>query len=424
VPSAAPAAVTSAPAGIAAPADKRTYYRLFSAQLLALLSTGVATVGLGLLAFRLFGEDAGAVLGTALSLKMLAYVVVAPIAAGITGRLPRRAVLIAMDLVRAAAILALPFVDAVWQVLALIFLHQGASAVFTATYQATVPDLLPADADYTKALSRSRLGYELEGVVSPALAALFITTFGLQGLFIAAMTGFLLSTALLLRIRLPTARPSDLDLAARTTRGLGLFWRTRRLRGLLALELAVALGMAMAIVNTVVIVQGEWAMGETEVAAALAIFGAGSVAAAITLPRLLRSTAPRRLMIAGAALVAASLALGALIHAYPTLLLLWLLMGVGVTLVQTPAGAVLRHASAREDRPWLYAAQLALAHGCLGLGFAFAGWSGAAIGLGPAFLLAALAAAFATWRATRLWPGEPGQRLTLAADAPTARAEP
>src|SRR5215204_6521314 len=111
----------------------RTYRHLFAAQVIALIGTGLLTVALGLLAFELAGERAGAVLGTALAIKMIAYVGVAPIVGGFADRLPRRAFLVAMDLVRAAIALLLPFVSAVWQVYVLIFLLQAASAAFTPT---------------------------------------------------------------------------------------------------------------------------------------------------------------------------------------------------------------------------------------------------------------------------------------------------
>ena len=55
-----------------------TYRNLFGAQVIALTGTGLATVALGLLAYDLAGADAGAVLGTALAIKMVAYVGVAP----------------------------------------------------------------------------------------------------------------------------------------------------------------------------------------------------------------------------------------------------------------------------------------------------------------------------------------------------------
>jgi len=49
----------------------RTYRRLFVAQVIALVGTGLMTVALGLLAYDLAGERAGVVLGTALAIKMI-----------------------------------------------------------------------------------------------------------------------------------------------------------------------------------------------------------------------------------------------------------------------------------------------------------------------------------------------------------------
>jgi MFS family permease len=121
----------------------RTYRHLFAAQVIALLGTGLLTVALGLLAFELAGENAGAVLGTALAIKMIAYVGVAPIASAFAERVPRRTMLVALDLVRAGVALFLPFVTEVWQIYVLIFVLQSASAAFTPTFQATIPDVLP-----------------------------------------------------------------------------------------------------------------------------------------------------------------------------------------------------------------------------------------------------------------------------------------
>lgn len=174
----------------------RTYRHLFTAQVVALVGTGLATVALGLLAYDLAGASAGEVLGTALAIKMLAYIGVAPIAAAFAERLPRRAMLVALDLVRALVALTLPFVTQTWQIYILIFLLQSASAAFTPTFQATIPDVLPKEADYTRALSLSRLAYDLESVASPMLAALLLTVVSFHSLFWGTMVGFLASAAL------------------------------------------------------------------------------------------------------------------------------------------------------------------------------------------------------------------------------------
>ena len=90
--------------------SNRTYRHLFMAQVIALIGTGLATVALGLLAYDLAGKNAGAVLGTALTIKMIAYVGVAPVAAAIADKIPRRRMLVALDHVRAMEALLLPIV--------------------------------------------------------------------------------------------------------------------------------------------------------------------------------------------------------------------------------------------------------------------------------------------------------------------------
>ena len=120
----------------------RAFRHLFLAQMVALLGTGLATVALALLAYDLAGSRAGAVLGTALAIKMTVYVLLAPVAAAVVPLAHRKKVLVALDLVRAAVALALPFVTAVWQVYLLIALLQSASACFTPLFQWLIPEIL------------------------------------------------------------------------------------------------------------------------------------------------------------------------------------------------------------------------------------------------------------------------------------------
>src|SRR5215217_7280536 len=206
----------------------RTYRHLFAAQVIALAGTGLLTVALGLLAYQLAGTQAGAVLGTALAIKMVAYVGVAPVAGAFANQLPRRAFLVFMDLVRAAIALLLPFVDQVWQVYVLIFLLQSASAAFTPTFQATIPDVLPEEKDYTRALSLSRLAYDLESLVSPMLAAALLTVISFHTLFAGTVVGFLLSAFMVLATTLPQAPPIEHTGGAyeKTTRGIRIYLAT------------------------------------------------------------------------------------------------------------------------------------------------------------------------------------------------------
>lgn len=384
----------------------KTYRHLFLAQAIALVGTGLATVALSLLAFDLAGANAGAVLGTALAIKMLAYIGIAPIASALAERLPRRAVLVGLDVVRAAVALMMPFVTQIWQIYLLIFVLQAASAAFTPTFQATIPDVLPDESDYTKALSLSRLAYDLENLVSPMLAALLLSVVSYHSLFGGTALGFLASAAFVVSAVLPRVKmPPKRGIYERTTRGLRIYLATPRLRGFLALNLAIASGSAMVIVNTVVLVQSGFGLTQTATAIALASFGAGSMLVALALPKLLDRVPDRRAMLAGAALIAVCLLAGfVLATRYAVLLPLWFAMGLGYSLAQTPSGRLLRRSSGEADRPALFAAQFALSHACWLVTYPLAGWLGAKFGLATSFIALGTLAAAAVLLSMRLWP--------------------
>jgi MFS family permease len=383
----------------------RTYRHLFLAQVIALIGTGLATVALGLLAFNLAGDNAGAVLGTALAIKMIAYVGVAPIASAFAERLPRRAMLVALDLVRASVAVMLPFVTEIWQVYILIFLLQSASAAFTPTFQATIPDVLPDERDYTRALSLSRLAYDLESVVSPLLAAALLTVISFNSLFAGTVIGFVASALLVVSVVLPSPRPAaPRGIYDRTTRGLRIYLKTPRLRGLLALTFAVSAAGAMVIVNTVVLVQAGFGLDQQWTAIALAAFGAGSMGAAFALPALLDRFPDRALMLVGATLLVVAMLLGSLLAGYASLLALWAVVGIGYSVTQTPAGRLIRRSSNPEDRPALFAAHFALSHATWLVTYPLAGWLGVAAGLPLTFLAMAAIAAAGLLAALYMWP--------------------
>ncbi|MFK8912628.1 MFS transporter, partial [Streptomyces sp. YS-3] len=368
----------------------RTYRHLFTAQVVALLGTGLATVALGLLAYDMAGGHASAVLGTALAIKMVAYVGVAPLVGAFAHRVPRRALLVASDLTRAGVALTLPFVSQVWQVYALIFLLQAASAAFTPVFQATVPDVLPAERDYTHALSMSRLAYDLESLLSPALAALLLTAVSYHWLFAGTTLGFLASAALVVSAVLPRQAPVARTggAYAKAASGTRLFWAEPRLRALLALDLAVAAAGAMVFVNTVVVVRGHFHEPAGAVSLALGAYGAGSIAAALWLPRLLSRASDRAVMLPAAYALPGVLVAVALTTLVPAgswswagLLATWAAIGAASSAVLTPGGRLIRRCTPAADLPAAFAAQFSLSHGCWLLTYPLAGWLAAGAGV-------------------------------------------
>lgn len=410
----------------------RTYRHLFLAQIIALIGTGLATVALGLLAYDIAGGNAGAVLGTALAIKMVAYIGVAPIAGAFANRVPRRALLVGMDAVRAVVALCLPFVNQVWQVYVLIFVLQSASAAFTPTFQATIPDVLPEERDYTRALSLSRLAYDMESLTSPILAAGLLTLMSYHWLFSGTAIGFVSSALLVVSTVLPRPAPVEGQngIYDKTTRGTRTYVATPRLRGLLALSLSAAAASAMVIVNTVVIVKGM-GLSQRDVALTLAAFGGGSITAALTLPRVLDRIADRTVMLIAATVLTLALAALAAITAtmvpgaayWHVLLGGWLVLGIAYSASVTPSGRLLTRSANPEDRPALFAAQFALSHVCWLICYPLVGQLGARIGVAAAFGGMAALAAIGTLAALWLWPANDPDVIAhdhgnLAADDP------
>jgi MFS family permease len=387
--------------------EDRTYRHLFLAQVIALLGTGLATVALGLLSYDIAGASAGEVLGTAFAIKMIAYIAIAPIAAAFAERLPRRVMLVSLDLVRALAVLALPFVKEIWQIYFLIFVLQSGSAAFTPIFQATIPIVLHDERDYTRALSLARLAYELDIIVSPIVAAALLSVVSSNSLFASTVIGFLISASLVASVALPNPRPlQPRGIYDRITRGCRIFIVTPRLRGLFALNIAVAAVGAMVLDNTVVMVQADFGMTESSVALALTAFGGGSILASIILPDLLEMSSDRSAMLSGALLLALGLLAGSWISSYGSMLALWFVLGIGYSIVQTPSSRLLRRSVRPEDKPAVYAAQFALSHACWLVAYLLAGRLGVAFGLPLTFMTLSGIAGSSLLLAALVWPAD------------------
>jgi MFS family permease len=160
----------------------------------------------------------------------------------------------------------------------------------------------------------------------------------------------------------------------------------------------------MVYVNTVVLVQARLGLGEESVALAFAGFGAGSMLAAFLLPRILDRLADRPVMIGGAALMVAGVALVPLVGSLAALITLWAVIGFGFSLTQTPIGRIINRSAREADRGAVFAAQFALSHACWLVTYPLAGWIGAGAGLSVAALVLAGIGALGLVAVLRIWP--------------------
>lgn len=382
------------------------FRRLYSAQILSLLGTGLMTVGLALVAYELTGADAGIVMGTVLAIKMVAYVGFAPIASALSARVPFKPFLVGLDVLRFSFVAFLPFVTAVWQIYLIVFIFQLCSAAFTPTFQSVIPDVLPDEEEYTSALSLSRLAYDMESLLSPLVAGLLLGLMDARLLFIGTALGFLASAAFVLSARLPergtvkTAR-SFLD---RLSRGFRIYARTPRLRALFALGMAVSFTAAWVIVNSVVFARETLGGTQQTYTTMLAFYGAGSMVAAISMRALLQRVSPRLSMGAGALLL--GLAPWTILIGLPFagVLALWFVLGASAALVLTPSGLLIARSTQSEDRPALFATQFSLSHAGWLATYPLAGYLGAHLGLELSFAVMACGALASGLIALTIWP--------------------
>ena len=398
------------------PLANRNFRRLFTAQVISLVGTGLSTVALTLFAYDLVGGNAAAVLGTAMAFKMVAYVVFAPIVGGLAHRFSRKPFLVMMDIARAGIVLAMPFVTEVWQIYALIFLLNLFSAGFKPVFSATIPDVVPDERQYTRALAMSRLAYDLENLLSPLLAGLALLFVTYTGLFVANSAAFIISAVLIVMTQLPASKPTDRlgGIGRQISFGLTSYLKTPRLRGLLALYLAVSSASAMIIVNTVVYVRETLGGSAADVAMALAAAGGGSMLVALILPRVLDTVPDRSVMLSGSFIMAVGLAWLGTGPTFEVVLVVWFVIGVGWSLVQTPAGRVVIRSAAPGDRPAYFSAQFALSHACWLVAYPLAGQLGTHIGIeSTAWVLAGGVVVF-TLLAAALWPSDGSKSLAHA----------
>ncbi len=368
----------------------RPFRHLFAAHVVALLGTGLSTIAIGLLVVGVAGDNAAGLIGTLLGIKMLTYLVIGPLAPSIARRVGVKRLLVATDLSRAAIAVALPFVTDIATAIGLIVVLQSSAALFTPTFQATIPQIVPDQREYTGALALSRLAYDLEALLSPALAALILVVATSSTLFFGTAAGFLASGALIVSAVIPKQVIDDEPTQNEFTRGARRMFATPALRATILLDLALAFVGAIPMALTIPLVMTGIGGSAADSTTLLAAFGVGSILSAVLMPRLIERFGPRRYMLTGLLVV-----IGAMSLIFPVLsftppgstltwlLALWFVGGIGNSAVISPMGRVVRDSTSDADLPHVFAARFSIAHGWWLLTYPLAGWGAPLLGYGP-----------------------------------------
>ncbi|GGF60535.1 Predicted arabinose efflux permease, MFS family [Mameliella alba] len=397
------------------PIANPSFRTLFAAQVFSLLAIGLMTVAMSLAAYRIGGvAAAGQIVGFLLAVKMVAYVGIAPLAEALFAGRRRKRVMIGLDLGRMLLLLPMAFATQTWQIALLALVFFAVSSGFTPLFQSVIPDVLPDEKLYSRALVWSRIAYTLESVLSPIIAAMVLQLIEAEFLFWVAALAFTGSVAALFATRFPADRTGQGKgpFLRRAMKGLSIYRKTPRLRGLFLLNFALSLSMAWVLVNSVVLAGVRLGDAEGQYPILMAFYGLGAAIGAVVVPRLVESTDERRVMLGGAMMHAVA-GLGiALPLGYAGYMALWMIFGLAASLVLTPGGLVIARSAGAADRPAVFAAQFSLSHAGWLLAYPLAGQLAALAGLEPALLILSGLTAGTAVLAVRVWPAtDPIERL-------------
>lgn len=357
------------------------FARLYTAQTTNLLGDALTWLGLALLAFDLAGKDSAVVLSGALTLRVTAFVLLSPFAGVLADRLDRKTILVTTHLTRMGIVSLLPFVNAVWQVYAIVFALNVFYAFFTPTYQATIP-LVTGRQDYPQAIALSSATFQLLGVLGPGIAGAIAAFVGARQVFFLDALTFLIAAILIVTL------PGQLrvEQAHEQSGSSGRTWQEIRegtnrlfgdgyLRYALAMQLVASVTGAQILVNTVGYVQGALKLGSVQYGWVMAAFGIGATLAAAAVGSLGERWARTRIILLGATLITIAL-LPASYAGLALLLVLWLVAGAGQTFVNVSTQTLIADRTPTEFQGRVYGAQFAWSHLWWVFSYPLAGWIG------------------------------------------------
>lgn len=360
----------------------KSFARLYTAETISLLGDAFTWVGIALLAYELAKQQAASILAIALTLRVSAFIVFAPLAGVWADRYSRRTILITTHLGRMVVVGLFPFVTQTWQVYGLIIGLNIFNAFFTPAYKATIPQFVPNTEDSKQAITLSNATYQLLGVLGPGLAGALAGLLGVQQIFWLDALSFLLAGILI--ATLPRSAWTRLPLpsaSAETTTWQGIrngtqwLFRQPAIRFSLLMEFIAALAGAQILVNTVGLVKGSMGQDDQHYGWVMSGFGVGATLAAFGVARL-----TQRFRLPTIALFGALIASLAILPAHELsltgLILFWALAGMGQSLAEMPNQFLIAELVSPAEQGRVYGAHFAWSHTWWAIGYPLAGWLG------------------------------------------------
>lgn len=359
---------------------EKLFARLYFSQTISLVGDAFTWVGMALLAFQFGGAHAAVILATALTLRVIAFILFGPYAGVLADRLDRKKMMYTTHLVRMAVVGTFPFVRAVWQIYVLIFVLNIFNAFFTPAYKAAIPQSLPNKETYGSGIALSNATEQLLGVLGPGLAGAVAAWLGVREVFFVDAASFVIAAVFIFSLPgLKVAKRQKIEAFPNTwkeiAKGTRLLFNGKAIRFALLIELASAIAGAQILVNTVGYVKGQLGLTNQYYGYVMAAFGVGAAIAAFAAGNYDRSQNRIASLLIGAVLVCLSIAFANWVNFLP-LLVLWLLSGFGQTLAEMPSQILIAERIPSAEQGKVYGAHFAWSHLWWAFAYPIAGFTG------------------------------------------------
>jgi MFS family permease len=362
--------------------------RFFLAHAQSSIGSGIALVGLPLLAYERFHTPWA--LTVVLLCELLPAVLLGPLLGALADRLPRRTCLVAADVLRLGAFAALAFVPSLGLMIACAFVAGIGAALFNPAALASLSQV--SSADYRPAAMSLYAALDDVGLtLGPAIAGGLLLAFDPQTLMAINACTFTISAALLATIPLTRriARPSA-SLLASLRSGAREIAARPGVRLLLASSTGVVFAVGMVNVGEVMLARELLGVGGSGLAALMTASGVGTFLGSTFGARTGTSWQWRKAYMLGLVCMAADLILCAIAPFFWLILITFALGGFGNGLALVHDRLLLAHSVPEALHGRLFALHKTCTSGAFVLAFVAAGALISTLGVQAMFLCAGL----------------------------------
>ena len=358
------------------------FAKLYLAQTISLLGDAFTWLGLALLSYQFGGERSAIILSSALTLRVIAFIIFSPFAGVLADKIDRKKILYITHFIRMGIVACMPFISAEWQLYVLVFLLNIFNAFFTPTYKSIIPQIVEKKY-YRQAIGLSTATFQLLGVLGPGLAGIIAVWFGPREIFFVDAASFVLAGILIIMLpaaviqkpinSVPIVKP--LSAWQDVIKGAQLLFGSRLLQFALAIEFVSAIAGAQILVNTVGHVKDGLQLSDKYYGWVMAAFGIGATLAAFISGSLDKTKSRRVSLITGALLLGLSISLGNYLG-YSGLLILWLCAGLGQSLAEIPSETLIGENITMAEQGKVYGSHFAFSHLWWAVAYPIAGFLG------------------------------------------------